>query len=78
MKAQFPTKFELPPRPDIIYREQSVEDYSDLLADNDSVFDNKPNLVLKVGRRYTKNTFLRLFFLFYSDLIRSSSNLYIA
>lgn len=49
VKAQFPTKFELPPRPDIIYREQSVEDYSDLLADNDNVFNNRPNLVVKVS-----------------------------
>lgn len=29
-------KFELPSRPDLAYREQSVEDYSDLFDDNDS------------------------------------------
>ncbi|KAJ4306275.1 Protein kinase of the Mitotic Exit Network [Collariella sp. IMI 366227] len=34
-------KFELPPRPDLIYREQSTEDYSDLFADNDHVFDRR-------------------------------------
>lgn len=43
------TKFELPPRPDVIYREQSVEDYSDLFADNDHVFDRRLNLVSKVA-----------------------------
>jgi hypothetical protein len=47
-KAQFGTKFELPPRPDVIYREQSVEDYSDLFADNDSVFSQRLNVVVKV------------------------------
>lgn len=37
-KPQFPAKFTIPPRPDLIYQEQSVEDYSDLLADDDHVF----------------------------------------
>lgn len=41
-KSHF-NKFELPSRPDIFYREQSVEDYSDLFVDNDSVFDREPN-----------------------------------
>ncbi|KAL2016629.1 hypothetical protein VTK56DRAFT_3247 [Thermocarpiscus australiensis] len=41
------TKFELPPRPDIIYREQSTEDYSDLFADNEHVFDRRLSLVSK-------------------------------
>jgi hypothetical protein len=50
IKAQFPAKFELPPRPDLIYREQSVEDYSDLLADNDTVFSSRLNLVVKVSQ----------------------------
>jgi hypothetical protein len=40
VKPHFGAKFELPPRPDLMYREQSVEDYSDLFADNDSVFNN--------------------------------------
>ncbi|KAL2261244.1 hypothetical protein VTK26DRAFT_4515 [Humicola hyalothermophila] len=35
------TKFELPPRPDILYREQTTEDYSDLIADNHQVFDRR-------------------------------------
>jgi hypothetical protein len=43
------TKFELPPRPDVIYREQSTEDYSDLFADNDHVFDRRLSLTSKVG-----------------------------
>ncbi|KAL2129601.1 hypothetical protein VTI74DRAFT_7535 [Chaetomium olivicolor] len=40
-------KFELPPRPDIIYREQSTEDYSDLFADNDHVFDRRLSFTSK-------------------------------
>lgn len=47
VKAHLGGKFELPSRPDLIYREQSVEDYSDLFADNDSVF-TRPNPVIKV------------------------------
>ena len=47
-KSQFANKFELPSRPEALYREQSVEDYSDLFADNDSVFTNRPNLVVRV------------------------------
>jgi hypothetical protein len=43
------TKFELPPRPDVIYREQSTEDYSDLFADNDHVFDRRLSLASKVS-----------------------------
>jgi redox-sensitive bicupin YhaK (pirin superfamily) len=37
-------KFELPSRPDLAYREQSVEDYSDIFGDNDHddlVFNQK-------------------------------------
>lgn len=48
IKPHLGAKFELPPRPDLIYREQSVEDYSDLVADNDSVFSNGLNPVKKV------------------------------
>ncbi|PHH69933.1 hypothetical protein CDD80_6349 [Ophiocordyceps camponoti-rufipedis] len=33
--------FELPSRPEAAYREQSVEDYSDLFIDNDSVFSKR-------------------------------------
>lgn len=47
-KSHFGAKFELPARPDIVYREQSVEDYSDLCVDNDNVFDRRVNnLMLK-------------------------------
>ncbi|KAK4138010.1 hypothetical protein BT67DRAFT_439232 [Trichocladium antarcticum] len=42
-----PLKFELPPRPDLIFREQSTEDYSDLFADNDHVFDRRLSQVGK-------------------------------
>jgi hypothetical protein len=41
-KSHF-NKFELPARPDLAYREQSVEDYSDLFVDNDNVFNRQPN-----------------------------------
>ncbi|VUC37800.1 unnamed protein product [Clonostachys rosea] len=44
-KSHF-NKFELPARPDIYFREQSTEDYSDLFVDNDSVFDREPNQAL--------------------------------
>ncbi|KAJ4267605.1 Protein kinase of the Mitotic Exit Network [Fusarium torreyae] len=36
-------KFELPSRPDLVYREHSVEDFSDLFVDNDSVFTHNVN-----------------------------------
>lgn len=36
-------KFVLPSRPASIFREQSVEDYSDLFVDNDTVFDRRLN-----------------------------------
>lgn len=34
-------KFVLPARPAVMYREQSVEDYSDLFVDNESIFDRR-------------------------------------
>jgi len=43
------TKFELPPRPDVLYREQSVEDYSDLVAEDDHIFERRLSLAAKVG-----------------------------
>lgn len=54
-KPHFGAKFELPPRLDLMYREQSVEDYSDLLADNDSVFSNMNNRlnIVKVRLSWT-------------------------
>ena len=42
-KPHVNNKFELPSRPDLVYREQSVEDYSDLFVENESVFDNRVN-----------------------------------
>ncbi|XXH04224.1 hypothetical protein Hte_010638 [Hypoxylon texense] len=38
-KNQVGNKFELPSRPDLAYREQSVEDYSDVFEGDDSVFN---------------------------------------
>jgi hypothetical protein len=45
VKAQAEQKFVLPARPAALYREQSVEDYSDLFVDNDSVFDRRLNII---------------------------------
>lgn len=45
VKVQVGQKFVLPERPAIMYREQSVEDYSDLFMDNESVFDRRLNLI---------------------------------
>ncbi|KAI1394306.1 cell division control protein [Hypoxylon trugodes] len=47
-KNQLGSRFQLPPRPDVVYREQSVEDYSDLFDDNDSVFNQGLGLSKKV------------------------------
>jgi len=41
VKVQAEAKFRLPTRPTAMYREQSVEDYSDLLVDNDNIFDRR-------------------------------------
>ncbi|KAJ2989826.1 hypothetical protein NUW58_g3272 [Xylaria curta] len=43
-KSSTSNKFELPSRPDVVYREQSIEDYSDLFDDNDGVLNQKLNL----------------------------------
>lgn len=43
-------KFVLPARPAVMYREQSVEDYSDLFEDNDSIFDRRLSII-KVSRQ---------------------------
>jgi hypothetical protein len=45
VKAQAEARFVLPSRPAALFREQSVEDYSDLFVDNDSVFDRRLNIV---------------------------------
>ncbi len=43
--AQAGQRIVLQPRPAALYREQSVEDYSDLFADTDSIFDRRLNIV---------------------------------
>ncbi|KAI0537174.1 hypothetical protein GGR58DRAFT_360533 [Xylaria digitata] len=43
-KSNVSNKFELPSHPDMMYREQSVEDYSDLFDDNDVVLNQKLSL----------------------------------
>jgi hypothetical protein len=45
VKAQVGQKFALPARPAAMYREQSVEDYSDLFDDNESIFDKRLDLI---------------------------------
>lgn len=50
-KSNMSNKFELPSRPDVVYRERSVEDYSDLFDDNDGVFNQRLSLK-KVGSIY--------------------------
>lgn len=46
-KPLFPAKFTIPPRPECMFREQSVEDYSDILEDNDHVFTDTMGLIPK-------------------------------
>ncbi|KAI0012618.1 cell division control protein [Xylariaceae sp. FL0662B] len=46
-KNELGNKFKLPLRPDLAYREHSVEDYSDLFDDNDSVFNQRLGLTKK-------------------------------
>ncbi|RYP89873.1 hypothetical protein DL770_004025 [Monosporascus sp. CRB-9-2] len=41
------SKFQLPSRPDVVYREQSVEDYSDLFDDSESIFNQRLGLAKK-------------------------------
>lgn len=48
IKSQAESKFVLPSRPAALYQEQSVEDYSDIFVENDSVFDRRLNII-KVG-----------------------------
>ncbi|KAM3072905.1 Protein kinase of the Mitotic Exit Network [Clarireedia jacksonii] len=45
VKARAEAKFALQSKPAIMYREQSIEDYSDLFVDTDSVFDKRLNIV---------------------------------
>jgi hypothetical protein len=43
-KSTAGNQFQLPPRPDVLYREQSVEDYSDLFDDNDAILNQRLSL----------------------------------
>ncbi|KAL3424481.1 hypothetical protein PVAG01_03762 [Phlyctema vagabunda] len=45
VKSQSESKFVLPSRPALMYREQSVDDYSDLFVDNDNIFDRRLNII---------------------------------
>ena len=45
IKSQAEAKFVLPTRPAALYREQSVDDYSDIFLDNDNVFDRRLDIV---------------------------------
>lgn len=45
VKARAEGKFALPLRPPIMYRENTVEDYSDLFVDSDSVFDKRLDII---------------------------------
>lgn len=46
-------RFELPQRPETIYREQSTEDFSDLFPESDSLFTRKMSRASKVSRPMT-------------------------
>lgn len=48
-KQPFGNKFELPIRHDQAYREQSVEDFSDLFVENDNVFNQRVDQVKQVS-----------------------------
>lgn len=44
-KDKVETKFAIPSKPAALYREQSVEDYSDILIDNENPFDRRLSLI---------------------------------
>lgn len=48
-KPSLSSKFELPLRPEAIYREQSTEDFSDLFPESDSLFTRKMSRARKVS-----------------------------
>lgn len=54
-KNQLGNKFELPSRPELAYREQSVEDYSDVFDGDENVFSQGLGLTKKVCTSYTKS-----------------------
>lgn len=59
IQAQAEGKFLLPVRPAMLFREVSMEDYSDLQIDNDNVFDRRLNII-KVGLEILVLAFLTL------------------
>lgn len=48
-KPALGSKFELPLRPEAIYREQSIEDFSDFFPEADNLFNKKTNRPRKVS-----------------------------
>ena len=52
-------KFELPSRPDLLYREQSIEDYSDLLVDDNVFEDRVSRAVEKVINKSPHSTHIK-------------------
>lgn len=54
--AKVGPKFTLPARPAVMYREQSVEDYSDLFLDNDSIFDRRLSIIKVIDQTYHFST----------------------
>ncbi|RBR23892.1 uncharacterized protein FIESC28_03361 [Fusarium coffeatum] len=50
-KSNLNNKFELPSRPDLAFREHSVEDFSDLFVDSDNVFTHNPNQAVRRNSR---------------------------
>lgn len=51
-RAKVETKFKLPARPASVFREQSVEDYSDLFVGNDHAFERRLSSVSMAKVRY--------------------------
>ncbi|QSZ33113.1 hypothetical protein DSL72_002699 [Monilinia vaccinii-corymbosi] len=45
VKARAEGKFALPSKPAIMYRENTIEDYSDLFVDNDNVFEKRLDII---------------------------------
>lgn len=51
-KGKAETKFAIPSRPAVLYREQSVEDYSDILIENENLFDRRLDLIKVKSKGY--------------------------
>lgn len=59
-KPPLGNKFELPLRPETIYREQSTEDFSDLFPESDSLFSRKMSRARKVSAHAFSHTRVRV------------------